>query len=209
MIIAIDGPAASGKGTLAKLLANHYGFFHLDTGMLYRAVAHEILTREGSPDDPEIAVDAANRVESIQLDDERLRAERVGVAASKVAAIPEVREQLLEYQRNFAENRENAILDGRDIGTVVCPNADIKLFLTASEQDRAERRCEELRLKGVATNINEMLIEIRDRDQRDSNRLTAPLKKAEDAYLINTSGMDILSVFKKAVKIIDLKRSTC
>lgn len=208
MIIAIDGPAASGKGTLARKLAAHYGLSHLDTGLLYRAVGYQVLAKGGNPEDTEAAIAAAERLDTDHLDTDDLRAEGIGEAASKVAAIPEVRKRLLDFQRRFARGGQGAVLDGRDIGTVVCTDADAKLFITATAQTRAKRRYEEMRLKGGQMSYDEMLSDIRRRDERDSSRATSPMQKAEDAHLIDTSEMDIETAFRAAVEIVDSIRNT-
>lgn len=203
MIIAVDGPVAAGKGTLARRIAAHYGLAYLDTGALYRAVALKILRDGDNPADPEVAVAAAHRVAEISLDDPALRDEATGKAASIVAANPDVRAALLDYQREFAKRPEGAVLDGRDIGTVVCPNADVKLFVTASPEVRAERRHAELRAKGVETSYAAVLADLLARDARDTERGAAPLKKAPDAHLLDTSKLDIEAAFKAACHIID------
>ncbi len=208
MIIAIDGPAASGKGTLARKLAAHYGLNHLDTGLLYRAVGHQVLANGADPEDPKAAITAADQLDASQLDSDALRAEGIGEAASKVAAIPEVRTRLLDIQRRFAKDGKGAVLDGRDIGTVVCANADAKLFITASAPTRAKRRYEEMRRKGGRMTYDEMLNDIRRRDERDSSRATSPMQKADDAHLIDTSEMDIETAFRAAVEIVDSIRNT-
>lgn len=203
MIIAIDGPAGVGKGTLAKRLARHYGLPHLDTGALYRAVGRDVLARGGDPADVGAATDAARALDPKTLDDVGLRTERVGAAASVVAAIPEVRAALLDFQRNFARREPGAVLDGRDIGTVICPEAEVKLFVTASAEVRAERRLRELRERGVAADFDRILAEIRERDVRDSSRSTAPLRPAADAVLLDTSALDIEQAFAAALAIVE------
>lgn len=203
MIIAIDGPAGVGKGTLAKRLARHYGLPHLDTGALYRAVGRDVLARGGDPADVGAATDAARALDPKTLDDVALRTERVGAAASVVAAIPEVRAALLDFQRNFARREPGAVLDGRDIGTVICPEAEVKLFVTASAEVRAERRLRELRERGLAADFDRILAEIRERDVRDSSRSTAPLRPAADAVLLDTSALDIEQAFAAALAIVE------
>lgn len=203
MIIAIDGPAGVGKGTLAKRLARHYGLPHLDTGALYRAVGRDVLARGGDPADVGAATDAARALDPKTLDDVALRTERVGAAASVVAAIPEVRAALLDFQRNFARREPGAVLDGRDIGTVICPEAEVKLFVTASAEVRAERRLRELRERGLAADFDRILAEIRERDVRDSSRSTAPLRPAADAVLLDTSALDIEQAFAAALTIVE------
>jgi cytidylate kinase len=209
MIIAIDGPAAAGKGTLARRLAAHYGLAYLDTGALYRAVALRLLRAGADPADPEAAVAAARAVEAGELDDPALRDEAVGAAASVVAAQPAVRAVLLDFQRHFAAHppagatgATGAVLDGRDIGTVVCPDADIKLFVTASPAVRARRRVRELAARGEPADEAEIRREIEARDARDAARATAPLKPAEDGHLLDTSNLDIDSAFEAAKALI-------
>ncbi len=207
MIIAIDGPAAAGKGTLARRLAEHFGFAYLDTGSLYRAVGLAVLRAGKSPTDvvaaTEISVDLDRRLFS----DPDLRAERTGNAASAVAAIPEVRYNLLEFQRKFArtppDDKKGAVLDGRDVGTVVCPDADLKLFVTAGPHVRARRRFLEIEGRGEAADFEEILTDVRARDERDMNRADAPLKPAEDALLLDTSELDIDAVFLRAVALVE------
>ena len=203
MIIAIDGPAASGKGTLARRIARHYGYIHLDTGALYRAVAARVLWDGGDPNDKQTALDAAKRIDPDLLDDPGLRSDDVGQAASIVAAMPEVRAALLEYQRTLAATPPGAVLDGRDIGTVVCPDADVKFYVTADIAVRAERRYLELAAKGDAADSSEVLEDLKVRDARDSGRADAPLSLAEDAHLLDTTNLDIEAAFKAAIAIID------
>ncbi len=203
MIIAIDGPAASGKGTLARRIARHYGYIHLDTGALYRAVAARVLWDGGDPNDKQAALYAAKRIDPDLLDDPGLRSDDVGQAASIVAAMPEVRAALLEYQRTLAATPPGAVLDGRDIGTVVCPDADVKFYVTADIAVRAERRYLELAAKGDATDSSEVLEDLKVRDARDSGRTDAPLTRAEDAHLLDTTNLDIEAAFKAAIAIID------
>ncbi|WP_138380863.1 (d)CMP kinase [Luteithermobacter gelatinilyticus] len=206
-VIAIDGPAASGKGTLARRLAAHFDYAHLDTGALYRAVGLGVLRAGGNPEDEADAVRAAEHVAEIDLDDPALRSESTGAAASKVAAIPEVRRILLDYQRQFAAtppgNKRGAVLDGRDIGTVVCPDATHKFFITADVETRAKRRFLELfGEQGTAEQYARILEELRLRDERDMTRATAPLKPAENAHLLDTTNSDIEAVFEKALSLI-------
>jgi CMP/dCMP kinase len=202
-VIAIDGPAASGKGTLAKRLAAHYRLPHLDTGLLYRAVAHEVLATNRPIDDRPAAIAAARALDSTALADDALRSAAMGQAASVVAAIPEVREALLTLQRRFANGTDGAVLDGRDIGTVICPDADVKLFVTASPEARAKRRYHEALGRGEAVVYETLLEDIRQRDARDAGRAVAPLQAASDARVIDTSGMGIEEVFEAAIRIID------
>lgn len=206
MIIAIDGPAAAGKGTLAKRLAAHFGLNYLDTGSLYRAVGLAVLRSGGDPADPAAAEAAARTLDPAGLADPSLRGEDAGGAASKVAAIPAVRAALLDFQRAYAARAPGAVLDGRDIGTVVCPDAPVKLFVTASLERRAERRLKELLDKGLSAIGERVLQEMRDRDARDSARSVAPLIPAADAVLLDTSEMDADAAFAAAVRIISQRR---
>jgi CMP/dCMP kinase len=207
MIIAVDGPVAAGKGTLARRLAAALDFAYLDTGSIYRAVAARILADGGDPEDAATAVAAARALTPADLDRQDLRLETVSQAASQVAAIPAVRSALLDFQRGFAQHppdgpqgpRGGAVLDGRDIGTVVCPDADMKLFLTASVEARARRRHKELLERGEQSIYARVLQDLRERDARDSGRATAPLKAAEDAVRLDTSGMDADQAFEVAM----------
>lgn len=203
MIIAVDGPVAAGKGTLARRIARHYKLDYLDTGALYRAVGLKILREDQDPHDNEAAVKAAHHVGDVTLDDPALRDEATGEAASVVAANAEVRAALLQFQRDFAKRAGGAVLDGRDIGTVVCPDADVKLFVTATAEVRARRRYDELAEKGIATSYDAVLADLHQRDARDMARGAAPLKKADDAHLLDTSKLDIEAAVKAACKIID------
>lgn len=203
MIIAIDGPAASGKGTLARRLANHFGLKHLDTGLLYRAVAADLITNGARLDDEDEAVETACKLDLGSLDRDRLSAHEVGEAASRVAAMPRVREALTGVQRAFAQTEPGAVLDGRDIGTVICPDADVKLFVTATPAVRARRRTDEQSGRGLAADYEEILADLIKRDERDTARATAPLRKSADAHLLDTSEMDIETAFRRAVDIVD------
>ncbi len=202
MIIAIDGPAASGKGTLARRLAARYALPHLDTGLLYRAVAARCLDL-GRLHDPEAAAQAAQTLDPATIDAETLRNAAVGEAASVVAAIAEVRAALLDLQRRFAMQPGGAVLDGRDIGTVICPDADVKLFVTASAEVRAERRFLELQSRGEAITFADVLSDIARRDARDSARAAAPLVRAQDAVLLDTSRLGIEDAFAAALAIVE------
>jgi len=210
MIIAIDGPAASGKGTLAKRLAERFDLALLETGLLYRAVGYQVLRLRGDPSAPETAERAARALDIRQLDDpefkEALRSDEVSRAASQVAALPQVRAALLGLQRSFAHHppahKKGTILDGRDIGTIVCPDADVKLFVTASPEVRAKRRHKELLTGGVAAIYARVLEDLRERDARDSARAAAPLKPAPDAHLLDTSALDADQAFERAVAYI-------
>jgi cytidylate kinase len=203
MIIAVDGPAASGKGTLSQRLAAHYRLAYLDTGALYRAVARDVLARGGNPADAILAAKVATSIDPATLNDPALRSHGLGEAASVVASLPPVRQALFEYQRRFAQTPQGAILDGRDIGTVICPDADVKLFATASPEERARRRYLQLRQAGVDVSQEEVLADIRQRDERDSNRAVAPLHPAADAHLLDTTNLDIDAAFRTAIDLID------
>jgi cytidylate kinase len=205
MIIAIDGPAASGKGTLAKRIAVHYRLPHLDTGLLYRAVARDVRKRGGALDDPIAAAEAARSLDPASLDDPALRGYGIGDAASVVGRIPEVRAALLKVQQDFAAQPGGAVLDGRDIGTVVCPGADVKIFVTASPEVRAERRFLERKARGEPASYEEALADIRRRDERDAGRMAAPMRPAADAFLLDTSNLDIEAAFNTAVDVISRK----
>ncbi len=207
MIIAIDGPAASGKGTLGKKLAAHYGLRHLDTGLLYRAVALAVLDAGCALDDVPVAVAAAKALDPAQFDEAALKSPAVGKAASVVSAIPEVREALLAFQRDLAAQPPGAVLDGRDIGTVVCPNADVKIFITASPEVRAGRRAREYAAAGQPADEAVVLADIRSRDERDMNRAAAPLKQAPDAYLLDTTTLDIDAATRAAIDIVEGSRA--
>ncbi|MCB1433833.1 MAG: (d)CMP kinase [Alphaproteobacteria bacterium] len=201
MIIAVDGPAAAGKGTVARALAAHFGYHFLDTGSLYRMVGLAVLQAGKDPQDAEAAVTAARGLDPQAFEDGALRNEKVGAAASVVAVIPEVRAALLQFQRDFARRKPGAVLDGRDIGTVVCPDADVKLYVTASPEVRAKRRQAELR----GTDYDAVLAEIKARDARDSQRAAAPLVVAPDAVVIDTSSLSVSEVVAQAVDLIARK----
>ena len=203
MIIAIDGPAAAGKGTLASRLARHFGLPYLDTGLLYRAVGRKILEHGLDPGDAAAAGKVARGLDAGMLADPSLRGHDAGEVASRVGVHAEVRAALLAFQREFAERPGGAVLDGRDIGTAVCPAADVKLFVTASPEVRARRRTNELLAKGRAVEYERILGEIRERDARDSGRAAAPLKMAADAHLLDTTDKDIEAAFRAAVDIIE------
>ena len=201
--IAIDGPAGAGKGTLGRRVADHYRLHLLDTGLTYRAVAHDMLKKGLQLDDEEQAVAAARAVDLSRLDREILSAHAVGEAASQVAVIPAVRRTLAEKQREFASMPPGAVLDGRDIGTVVCPDADVKLYVTASATVRARRRLAEIEARHGTADYDQILADIERRDARDMGRADSPLKPAADAYLLDTSEMDIEAAFLAAKAIID------
>ncbi|NBC33552.1 MAG: (d)CMP kinase [Alphaproteobacteria bacterium] len=205
MIIAVDGPAASGKGTLARRLADRFGLPHLDTGLLYRATGLAVLKAGGDPADEADAVRAAETLSTETLADPALREDRAANAASQVAAIPGVRAALLAFQRDFAARPGGAVLDGRDIGTVVCPDAAAKLFVTASPEVRARRRLEELRSGGGGGIYPEILRDMRDRDERDSRRAVSPLRPAIDAFVIDTDDLSPDEVLARAVDFIEAR----
>jgi CMP/dCMP kinase len=207
MIIAIDGPAASGKGTLGKRLAAHFGLRHLDTGLIYRAVAQAMLAAGESPDDKASAVSAAQALDPSAFDDGALKTQAVGEAASIVSAIPEVRAALFQFQRDFAAQPPGAVLDGRDIGTVICPDAEVKIFVTASPEARARRRAAEFRAAGKPVDEAAVLDDIRKRDERDMDRAAAPLKQAEDAVLLDTTDLDIDGAIRAAIDIVEAVRA--
>ncbi len=202
LLIAIDGPAASGKGTLARRLAAHFGLPHLDTGLTYRAVGKAMIDARQSLDDREAAIRTAQTVDLAKLDRAALAVHDVGEAASKVAVIPEVRKILVEKQRSFARQPSGAVLDGRDIGTVVCPDATVKLYVTASAEVRAKRRFDEELMRSGDGDYEAILEDIEKRDARDMGRTDSPLKPAEDAHLLDTSNMGIEAAFSAAVSII-------
>ncbi len=207
MIIAIDGPAASGKGTLGKRLAAHYGFRHLDTGLIYRAVAKSLVEAGHGLDDVRVAVAAAKSFDPSRFDETSLKAHAVGEAASRVSAIPEVREVLLAFQRQFGRTPPGAVLDGRDIGTVIFPDADVKIFVTATPEVRAGRRTREFGATGSMVTEADILADILRRDERDMQRATAPLKPAPDAHLLDTTHLDIDAAFRAAVDIVEAVRT--
>jgi cytidylate kinase len=207
MIIAIDGPAASGKGTLGKRLAGHFGLPHLDTGLIYRAVAKALLDAGHSPEDRMRARAAAEALDPSRFDEAALKAQAVGAAASLVSAIPEVRSVVLAFQRDFGRAPPGAVLDGRDIGTVIFPDADVKIFVTASPEVRARRRAAELEQAGGRIDEAEVLADIRRRDERDSTRAVAPLRAAPDAYLLDTTHLDIDAAFRAAIDIVEAVRA--
>lgn len=205
-VIAIDGPAASGKGTLARRLADYYGFGYLDTGSLYRAVGLKVLSADKDPSDIEAAVEAAATLKESDTHNPHIRQEKVGKAASVVSAIPEVRAILLEFQREFAQRDNGAVLDGRDIGTVVCPEADVKIFMTASVDARAGRRHRQLEGQGIKVDLESVKDDLIERDQRDAERATAPMVAAEDAYQLDTSTMNANEVFEHILDLIAKKQ---
>ena len=206
MIVAIDGPAASGKGTIARRLAAHYRLPHLDTGLLYRATARVLIDEGTRLDDVESAVAAARGLALTDFDEEKLRGREMGEAASVVGAIPQVRAALIDMQRRFAQHPSGAVLDGRDIGTVIAPGADVKIFVTASPETRAQRRALELRGRGEPVVYADILADIRKRDERDAQRSAAPLKPAADAEILDTTDLDIEAAFAAALAIVEKRR---
>ena len=207
MIIAIDGPAASGKGTIARQLASVYGLPHLDTGLIYRAVAKAVLDAGYPPDDVARATAAAVALDPRKFDEVALKPQAITEAASVVAAIPQVREALMNYQREFATRPPGAVLDGRDIGTVIAPGADVKLFVVASPEVRAARRVRELIARGEPADQQEVLADLLRRDERDSQRTAAPLKAAPDAHVLDTTNLSIDAAFRAAVNIVEAARA--
>jgi cytidylate kinase len=202
MIIAVDGPAASGKGTIARALARRFNVPHMDTGLLYRAAALNLLRRGGDPES-EFAAARACDVSTADFEDPDLKSEVTGAVASRISAYPLVREALIERQRNFAGQPGGAVLDGRDIGTVIAPQANAKLFVTASAEVRARRRCEELQRIGLTAHLPDVLIDIQARDERDRSRAAAPLQAAEDAYLLDTSALAIEEAIEEAISAVE------
>jgi len=207
MIIAIDGPAASGKGTIARQLASVYGLHHLDTGLLYRAVAKAMLDAGHPLDDAAHATEIAARLDPGKYEENALKLQPITEGASVVAAIPQVRQALINYQREFAVRPPGAVLDGRDIGTVIAPGADVKLFVVASAEVRDARRLVELRARGESADEREVLADLLRRDERDSRRTAAPLKAAPDAHLLDTTHLGIDAAFRAAVDIIEAVRA--
>ena len=205
ILIAVDGPAASGKGTIARALAKHFGLPHMDTGMLYRAVALTMFRFGGDPASEFEAVRACEGVAQVDPSDPELRSEVVGSIASRISTYAGVRAALLERQRNFASQASGAVLDGRDIGTVVAPNATAKLFVTASPEVRARRRVTELLARGMPAHLEDVLIDIRARDERDTSREAAPLARAEEADLLDTSAMDVDEAIAAAIELVERK----
>ncbi|MEA2933504.1 MAG: CMP/dCMP kinase [Variibacter sp.] len=207
MIIALDGPAASGKGTLGKRIAAHYGLRHLDTGLLYRAVAQGMLDAHLSLEDADRAAQVARRLDPEGFDEAALKSHAVGEAASIVSAFPEVRAALLQFQRDFVKAPPGAVLDGRDVGTVVCPQADVKIFVVASPEARARRRTLEMLSRGEAADEKAILADIERRDERDRTRKIAPLLAAQDAITLDTTDLDVDATFRAAIAVIE-ERST-
>ena len=206
MIIAVDGPAASGKGTIARALADHFGLPHMDTGLLYRAAALNLMAMGGDPES-EFAAARACDLSQIDFGDPELKSETVGGIASRISAYRLVREALIERQRRFAAQPQGAVLDGRDIGTVIAPDADVKLFVTASAEARASRRLAELQRLGLDVHFPDVLADIRTRDERDANRAAAPLRAAPDAVTIDTSEMSAEAAIAAAIAAAERRRS--
>lgn len=206
LVIAVDGPAASGKGTIARALANHFGLPHMDTGLLYRAVALKLWRWGG---DPNVEFEALRACDDLGFDhdDEELRSEPVSRIASRISSYPSVREALLERQKDFAGQAGGAVLDGRDIGTVIAPDANAKLFVTASAEVRAQRRVRELLTRGMPGHYDDVLLDIQARDERDANRDIAPLRQAEDADLLDTSDLDIDQSIARAIQLVEARVS--
>lgn len=202
MIIAIDGPAASGKGTLGKRLAAHFGYHHLDTGLLYRGVASALLDEAGMVDDAEAAIAMAQKLRLDRLDPIQLGRPEIAEAASRVAAMPALRIALVAVQRSFAARKPGVVLDGRDIGTVICPDAEVKIFVVADAEVRARRRAAQLGVHDQ-DGFARILDDIRRRDERDTHRAAAPLRRADDAHLLDTTALDIEAAFRAAVDIVD------
>jgi cytidylate kinase len=206
-VIAIDGPAAAGKGTLARKLSSHYGFAYLDTGSLYRAVGQAVRDQGLDPSNAEAALKAAQTLDVSKIDERAIRTREAGEAASVVAVMQPVRDAILQFQRDFAANPPGglpgAVLDGRDIGTVVCPQADVKIYVTASPEIRAHRRWLELKTSGSEVSEAQVLEDTRERDRRDSGRTTSPMRPADDAHLLDTTNLSIEAAFGEAVRIID------
>ena len=207
MIIAIDGPAASGKGTLGNRLAQHYGFRHLDTGLLYRGVAKGVLDAGKQPQDQTAAVEAARALDHANLDRHTLQSDAIGTAASIVSAFPQVRALLVAYQQAFAATPPGAVIDGRDIGTVIAPDAQVKIFVVASAEERAGRRTREMQKRGEAADFAAILADIKARDDRDTHRAASPLKRADDAHLLDTTHLDIDAAVRAAIDIVEATRA--
>ncbi len=204
-VVAIDGPAAAGKGTISRAVAKEFGFGHLDTGLLYRAVGKRALNMGRGVIDEGVAELVARELSETDVVDEGLRTVLVSRAASRVAVLPGVRSALLDFQHKFAARTGGAVLDGRDIGTVICPDADVKLFVTASDATRAQRRYEELVARGEEASLNQVAADLRARDQRDAGREDAPMKQAQDAHLLDTSEMSVEQAIAAAVAQVKLR----
>lgn len=207
LVIAVDGPAASGKGTIARAVAKHFGLPHMDTGLLYRAVALKLWRWGGDPSNEFEALRACAEL-GFDLDDEELRSEPVSRIASKVSSYPSVRNALLERQRDFAAQEGGAVLDGRDIGTIIAPDAAVKLFVTASPEVRAQRRVRELLERGMPGHYDDVLLDIRARDERDTHRDIAPLRQADDAILLDTSELGVDEAIAEAIRLVEVRVAT-
>jgi cytidylate kinase len=207
LVIAVDGPAASGKGTIARAVAKHFGLPHMDTGLLYRAVALKLWRWGGDPSNEFEALRACAEL-GFDLDDEELRSEPVSRIASKVSSYPSVRNALLERQRDFAAQEGGAVLDGRDIGTIIAPDAGVKLFVTASPEVRAQRRVRELLERGMPGHYEDVLLDIRARDDRDTHRDIAPLRQADDAILLDTSELGVDEAIAEAIRLVEERLAT-
>ena len=205
LVIAVDGPAASGKGTIARSLAAHYGLPHMDTGLLYRAVALSLFRFGGDAGNEFAAARAAHDLDKIDPNDPELRSEIVGGMASRISAYPAVRAALLDKQRAFAAQQGGAVLDGRDIGTVIAPGATVKLFVTARPEVRAQRRMAELEGRGIQAQLGELLADIRARDERDTGRSSAPLRQAPDAIVLDTSMLDVEGAIAEALRVVGVR----
>ena len=206
MIIAVDGPLASGKGTIARALSAHFKLPYLDTGTLYRATGVAVLDAGISTDDAEACAGIARSLDISAMDENRIRTAEAGAMASRVASIPQVRQALFELQRGFAGQPGGAILDGRDIGTVICPDADVKIYVTADAETRARRRWSELTAKGETLSFEQMLEQIRERDRRDTERADAPMRPADDATLLDTSSLSIDAAVTAAIEIVEKRQ---
>ena len=206
MIIAVDGPMASGKGTIARALSARFNLPHLDTGTLYRATGLAVLDAGADPSDAQACANLARGLNIDAIDETRIRTAEAGAMASKVAAVPQVREALFELQRAFATQPGGAVLDGRDIGTVICPDADVKLFVTANARTRARRRWEELTAKGESLSLEDMLAQTHERDRRDAGRPDAPMRPADDATLLDTSSLSIDAAVATAIRIVEKRQ---
>jgi cytidylate kinase len=204
LVIAVDGPAASGKGTIARALARHFGLPHMDTGLLYRAVALKLWRWGGDPANEFEALRACDDL-GFDPEDEELRSEPVSRVASKVSSYSSVRNALLQRQQDFASRQGGAVLDGRDIGTIIAPNADVKLFVTAKPEIRAQRRVRELLERGMPGHYDDVLLDIRARDERDANRDVAPLRRADDALILDTSDLSVDEAIAEAIRLVDEK----
>jgi cytidylate kinase len=206
MIIAVDGPLASGKGTVSRALSKHLGIPYLDTGSLYRATGLALIDAKADPSDAERAGELAANLDIQSIDEDRIRTAEAGLMASKIAALPQVREALFKLQRDFALQPGGAVLDGRDIGTVICPDADVKIYVVADAETRAKRRWKELVAKGQDISYENMLAQTLERDERDANRSDAPMRAADDATLLDTSTLSIDAAVAEAVRLVEMRQ---